>query len=184
MVSVDSIRGSDEVTVKAVSEVAFTGIKSPKLGVQMTLKRVLEQLQQGVATADYSMDRRHGEGQAIANIRFREFQADMVGKYGDAAWGGLDNFIRSPDCQAEVTDTLDTTWALISDKPDAMKLYGAQNGKGYTYKLERHMRRIFLQAKEENQKMKAALVATPSVVHGNGENADPNEDANNVAPDP
>ena len=40
------------------------------------------------------------------------------------------------------------------------------------------------QAKEENQKMKAALVATPSVVHGNGENADPNEDANNVAPDP
>lgn len=130
MVSVDSIRGSDEVTVKAVSEVAFTGIKSPKLGVQMTLKRVLEQLQQGalckqwnivsgclvplmscksltagppvagVATADYSMDRRHGEGQAIANIRFREFQADMVGKYGDAAWGGLDNFIRSPDCQA------------------------------------------------------------------------------------
>ena len=52
----------------------------------------------GVANADYSMDRRHGEGQAIANIRFREFQADMVEKYGDAALGGLETFNANHVC--------------------------------------------------------------------------------------
>ena len=47
-VSVDSIRGADELTMKAVSDAAFAGIKSPKLGLQIMLKTVLEQLQKGV----------------------------------------------------------------------------------------------------------------------------------------
>ena len=54
----------------------------------------------GVANADYDMDKRHGEGQAIANIIFREFQTDMVEKYGHAAMGGLDKFVCNRDCHA------------------------------------------------------------------------------------
>ena len=129
-ISVNSIRGADEVTLKAVKDAAFKGMNAPKLGLQIMLKRVLEQLQQGVlrkqekmvpeyslsfivcksltahlpvagvANADHSIDRSHGKGQAIANITFREFQADMVGKYGDAAMGGLEKFVHKPDRQA------------------------------------------------------------------------------------
>ena len=129
-VSVGAIRGADEATINAVIDAAFKGIKAPKLGLQIMLKRVLEQLRKGVlrkqkyyrlrsavvivscrsltarlpvagvANADHSMDRRHGEGQEIANIAFREFQADMEGKYGDAALQGLERFIRNHCCEA------------------------------------------------------------------------------------
>ena len=46
-VSVYSIRGADEVAMKAVTDAAFTGM-TPKLGPQIVLKRVLEDLRQGV----------------------------------------------------------------------------------------------------------------------------------------
>ena len=93
-VSVDSIRGADEVTVKAVSEVAFTGIKSPKLGVQMTLKRVLEQLQQGVLCKQWNIV----SGYLVPLMSCKDLTAGPPCRscncrlfYGQAPWRGPGN---------------------------------------------------------------------------------------------
>ena len=212
-VSLDSIRGADEVTMKAVKDTAFTDM-TPKLRPQMVLKRVLEQLQQGIhsqqcfrLTVGRSCLSRlwwqvcplqellvqtivqtgaMARGRRQPTTPLREFHANMANKYGDVALEGIEMFVSNPDreavsalrsdtvrtglwlacgkfsctanlwhrsaltscaCLQEVACILDETWALISDKADAIRLYGKNPiaGKGYNSEFRKVLSRKFLE---------------------------------------